>query len=226
MVIYIVTNLINGKKYIGMDSANNPEYLGSGYQIKKAIEKYGRSNFKKDILETCLTLEELREREIYWINKFSAVESPNFYNLLGTKTPSQKGRTRTLETRAKISHTKQEYFRTHAGSNAGRTFPQEVRDKISRSKKGTKLSKETREKLSEVRKGRKCTWGDKIAETKKGTPNSKVWKPVEQYDLQGNLIKTYPGVSVAKTETGINSIYSNLCGDCKTAGGYVWKYAN
>lgn len=39
MVVYLITNLINGKKYIGTDSKNNPKYLGSGDFIKKAIIK-------------------------------------------------------------------------------------------------------------------------------------------------------------------------------------------
>ena len=49
MVIYCTTNLINGKKYIGSDTNNNPYYLGSGVSIIKAIKKYGRNNFKKEI---------------------------------------------------------------------------------------------------------------------------------------------------------------------------------
>lgn len=45
-------NLINGKKYIGLDSHNNPSYLGSGTLILKAIKKYGRGNFIKKTIDT------------------------------------------------------------------------------------------------------------------------------------------------------------------------------
>ena len=59
MVIYKTTNLINGKIYIGQDLENNPNYFGSGLIFKKAILKYGKNNFKKEILEYCFNKQEL-----------------------------------------------------------------------------------------------------------------------------------------------------------------------
>lgn len=67
MIIYKTTNLINNKIYIGKDKKNNSKYLGSGKILKRAIKKYGKENFKKEILETCIDLEHLNEREKYWI---------------------------------------------------------------------------------------------------------------------------------------------------------------
>lgn len=67
MIIYKTTNLINNKIYIGKDKKNNSKYLGSGKILKRAIKKYGQENFKKEILETCIDLEHLNEREKYWI---------------------------------------------------------------------------------------------------------------------------------------------------------------
>jgi hypothetical protein len=81
MIIYEITNLINGKKYIGKDKNNNPNYLGSGKLIIKAIEKYGKTNFQKEILEYCESYEHMCEREIVWIDKFDAICSEQYYNL-------------------------------------------------------------------------------------------------------------------------------------------------
>lgn len=81
MVVYKITNLINGKCYIGKDKHNNPNYLGSGRRINSAIKKYGKENFIKEILEYCNTYDELRDREVYWIKKFNAAVSPDFYNI-------------------------------------------------------------------------------------------------------------------------------------------------
>jgi len=51
--LYITTNLINGKQYVGDHSTNKiyDTYLGSGSGILNAIKKYGKENFKREILE-------------------------------------------------------------------------------------------------------------------------------------------------------------------------------
>jgi group I intron endonuclease len=74
MVVYKTTNLINGKIYVGQDSKNNPEYLGSGTILKRAIKKYGKENFKKEILEECYDKDELDEKEKYWIKELNSIE--------------------------------------------------------------------------------------------------------------------------------------------------------
>ena len=81
MIIYKTTNLVNGKQYIGRDSRNNPNYLGSGTAIKNAILKHGRDNFKKEILEYCKNIDHLIDREEYWLNYYDAGNNPVFYNL-------------------------------------------------------------------------------------------------------------------------------------------------
>ena len=49
--IYLTINLINGKKYIGKHYGElDDSYLGSGTILQKAINKYGKQNFKKEIL--------------------------------------------------------------------------------------------------------------------------------------------------------------------------------
>jgi group I intron endonuclease len=81
MVIYRITNIINGKIYVGKDLYNDPEYTGSGILIQEAIKKYGRSNFKKDILETVEHRDLLNEREKFWIRELNAQDRSIGYNI-------------------------------------------------------------------------------------------------------------------------------------------------
>lgn len=51
-------------------------------------------------------------------------------------------------------------------------------------------------------------------------------KKVSQYDLKGNFIKTFNSITEAKNETNISSISGCCNGKYKTAGGYIWRYAD
>ena len=80
--VYITTNLVNGKQYIGqtITPLNGRWYVGSGTTILKAIKKYGKKNFVRcDLFEGDEEAVDLVES--LYIEKFNAVESPNFYNL-------------------------------------------------------------------------------------------------------------------------------------------------
>jgi hypothetical protein len=50
--VYKTINLVNNKIYVGLHETKNPNdgYLGSGVFLKKAIKKYGKHNFKKEVL--------------------------------------------------------------------------------------------------------------------------------------------------------------------------------
>ncbi len=64
-LVYKITNLINGKFYIGAHRTTNKddEYMGSGVLINRAIEKYGIENFKKEILFECSSIDEMYTKE-------------------------------------------------------------------------------------------------------------------------------------------------------------------
>lgn len=63
--IYKTTNLINNKIYVGVHSSKTltDSYLGSGKILNKAIKKYGKENFKREILFVCDTKEEAYDIE-------------------------------------------------------------------------------------------------------------------------------------------------------------------
>lgn len=78
-LIYKVTNNINGKYYIGAHITKNKQdsYLGSGVALKKAVKKYGKENFSKEILHECISKEEMFELE----EKLVCISDKNSYNM-------------------------------------------------------------------------------------------------------------------------------------------------
>ncbi|MBR5914131.1 MAG: GIY-YIG nuclease family protein [Selenomonadaceae bacterium] len=83
MVIYKITNLINGKIYVGQTNQSLKKrfqnHKSSNSMLGRDIREYGDENFKIETLETCKTLDELDRREILWIAKLNC-KFPNGYN--------------------------------------------------------------------------------------------------------------------------------------------------
>ena len=70
-LVYQLTNLVNDKIYIGchMTKDVNDGYMGSGKRIGYAIKKYGIENFKKEILSSHETPEEMLAEEKRLVNE-------------------------------------------------------------------------------------------------------------------------------------------------------------
>ena len=81
--IYITTNLVNGKKYLGQRKYSKgwESHLGSGVAFKKALKKYGKENFKREIIIEAETAEELNQFEKELSIKYDVVNADNWYNL-------------------------------------------------------------------------------------------------------------------------------------------------
>lgn len=90
MGIYCIENLINHKKYVGLskdcvkrwyDHRTKSEHSTKEDDLRKplymAMRKYGKNNFSFFILEECEE-KELKEKEIYWIDKLNTYH--NGYN--------------------------------------------------------------------------------------------------------------------------------------------------
>jgi hypothetical protein len=81
MQIYKTTNLLNSKIYIGKNITNNNFYIGSGILLNRAIKKYGKENFIKEIIDTAETIEELNEKEKIWIAFYNSQNRDIGYNI-------------------------------------------------------------------------------------------------------------------------------------------------
>ena len=83
MIIYKVTNKVNGKQYIGRtvkkinvrwnEHACNASSDKEKDQsiLHKALRKYGKENFSIEQIDSANSIEELNQKEIYWIEKLN-----------------------------------------------------------------------------------------------------------------------------------------------------------
>ena len=234
MVIYITTNIINGKKYIGKDSNNNYKYLGSGTLLKNDIIKYGKENFKKEILEHCTTDEELMIRESYWINYYNAVLSNEYYNLVDFSAGwnlNKLGEEKYNFIREKLSKSKigikpiikdrDAKNKKIQKSSKGKPKPKGFGDKISKTKQSQniKYSQEHCDKISKAKIGKK----------RPQSFSDKKYKPIIQLDKENNIINTFKSINDAANSNLLfkrSNISCCLTGFSKSAYGFKWVYKN
>jgi len=111
----------------------------------------------------------------------------------------------------------------------GKKRTYEQRKKQSLAKMGKSLTFEHKQNISKSNKGRKITWSHKISKALKNIPKNYPnpnKKPIQQLDLNGTLIKTFPSATDAGkhlNKSG-NSIADCASGRQKTAYGFKWKY--
>jgi hypothetical protein len=136
-ILYKTINLLNYKTYIGIHKTNNLDdgYLGSGFALVKAVEKYGRESFKREILEFCNSYDELLELEKVYVD-LEWVKDKSNYNL---KTGGQSSGILSDESKKKISETlKRRYESGEIDRREGvfrYNITSEIKEKISKTLK-------------------------------------------------------------------------------------------
>lgn len=175
--IYVRTNLVNGKQYVGQTvdfksrerewRCYKAEYAGD--YINNARKKYGIENWSVEILKVCGDEDDLNKLEEYYIKKLNT-RRPFGYNLTDGGY-GNKGHIVTETTKQKISETLKgkyvgekswtygrkltEVQKQHLREiHLGKKLSEEHKKKIGEGNKGKKISEETRKKMSEARKGK------------------------------------------------------------------------
>lgn len=149
--IYLITNKLNGKIYIGKHSTDDLDdgYMGSGILIKKAIKKHGKQNFTKEILCFCDTKDKLNFLEKFYIKKYKAKEIG--YNL----SDGGDGGKISDDVCKRHSIYMKNYYKIHPTWNKGKTnvYSEEAKQKMRDAKLGRHLSEEQKKHQSETLKG-------------------------------------------------------------------------
>lgn len=105
-IVYVTTNKINGRKYLGKRVEVKPSYLGSGVALKLAVNKYGKHNFIRRTLCVVETKEEAARIEKHLSITWNVVDDRLWYNMkIGGEGGGARGGVRSPEHRRKISET-------------------------------------------------------------------------------------------------------------------------
>lgn len=214
--VYVHTNKINGKKYVGQTSIK-PERRwnnGNGYKTQpyfyRAIQKYGWDNFDHEIISSGLTQEEADNFEILLIDKLNTLDNRYGYNTCS------------------------------GGRIGGHPQTEETRKKMSETRTGKKLSDYHRQRISEGKMGEKNPmygvehtdeWKEYM-KNKMQYENNASARSVCQYTKDGTLIKEWSCIKRASDELKIS--YNDILKCCskkeykgvrhRTVGGFVWIY--
>lgn len=204
--IYKITNLLNGKVYIGQTIktpkqrmtehiylANNPQYDRKS-KLHAAMRKYGCDNFAIEVVQAC-SVNQLDELEIYWIEKYDSYSS-GYNNTLG----GSGGLKRTTEEFVDLWE-------------AGMTVSAIARH--AKADRGTVACHLRSIGItSEDIEARKNSYMKSISQV-----------PVYQYDLDGNFIAEYNSIETASMQTGVSvgSIRGVIGNQHPSAGRFQWK---
>lgn len=128
--IYQTTNLINNKIYIGLHTTENlnDSYLGSGIFLKKAIQKYGRENFKKEILFVFDNKKDMITKEKELVTETFVVRKDTYNMSKGGYGLSTLSETKRLETIEKIRKTNLERDSTESSRQRIETLLKQDKD--------------------------------------------------------------------------------------------------
>lgn len=204
MLIYKVTNEINGKIYIGQTCRTLSERMEEHKRHNKtavdlAIQKYGIENFRVEQIDSASSIEELNEKEIYWIEYYNCL-IPNGYNMCngGSNTNGYHHRE---DSKKKMSVKKSMMY-----VGEGNPFYNK------------KHSEKSKMRMSEKRKGLAHLTDEQIMNLRKS-----------HYTVNVRNIETgmiFSSIKEAATYYGLKETHiTRVCkGKRKTTGGYHWCY--
>lgn len=253
--IYKITNIQTNKCYIGITTKKDPidRWKSHKYSIRygngcpllmNAFKKYGEEAFQFEILLNCVN-EKLYDYEKEYI-KIHNTLSPNGYNLheggefggnfLGRKHSDDTKQVLRLKSREynnredvkeKARKRAIEFNKTHNISSLMKQS--EKWQKYVKEKKIGSMSTEIKMKISNSLKNYYKNNDISYNRLKHSEIMTKInGKKVNQYSKDNEFISSFDSIVLAanNTDIGRRNIQANLSNRSKTAGGFVWKYAD
>lgn len=240
MLIYTITNTINGKMYVGqttrtvearMRDHKNAAMRGEDYPLYRDIRKYGWEAFSVQVIAYAETKEILDDLEEYYIKKFNTIETGYNQALGGSRNVMESevvanhhdAVMRTDEVRKKISNSMKLSYQARGGVSAEhRANLSKARMEFLRSERGIAATKKFRETF-------------KLSESHKAALIGSLMKKVVCFDESGALIQEFDSVKEAAQwwiDRGCTAkTVKSVCGKIKRSNdlkkaidGYRWEY--
>lgn len=227
--IYQITNLVNGKRYIGlsnnikrrfMEHKTPKNFCSKNNVLYKSIRKYGLSNFYFEVLEEVENIESLPQREVFWIDKLKPEYNMNdggLGNCGFTVSKETKSKLKSIGKSQWLSKSSEEKNFIISNNLKGPRNKHEVlpetRAKLALANIGKKQSEETKRKRSESMK---------IATIGNKNGNKKV------IAIKNGIETIYSSVIEASKSTGVCTwgIRQVTHNKALTSKGYEFKFIN
>jgi group I intron endonuclease len=187
--IYIATNLINGKQYVGQTvrlfkkrKQEHLEFLrpSDNKLLRRSLQKYGRENFKW--IHFDWPVDDLDFPEVFWIATLKT-QTPNGFNI---ESGGNKNKRMHVSTKLKIGK-----------ANSNKHPSEEAKNKNAEAHMGKKHTKETKIKMSNMRKGNKHPlWG------KHPTEETKIKMSISH---KGKHPTEETRIKMSKAQQGVNN---------------------
>ena len=210
----------NGKRYIGITCCEPSRRWQNGYGYRtqqyvwRAIKRYGWDRIQHIVLKENITAEEAGRLEALYINLYQSNDKRYGYNI---SEGGQVGYHLTDEHKAKIG-------KANSGKNNGmygHQYTEEDKQRLANYWLGRKHTAESKKKMSDYAKAHPEIKSHKL-------DSHPMARAIVQFDINGNYIKRYGTASEASEAVGAQRSGICMCakGKQKTAGGYIWKYAD
>ena len=204
MIIYKMTNNINGKVYIGqtireLDERTKEHIRHNKIIIDKAIQKYGIENFTVEQIDLAESIDELNQKEMYWIKLYDCITPKGYNQCYGGN--NTYGYHHKEEAKRKMSIKKSQLYVGESNPFYNKTHSEESRKKMSEVRKGLKHL--TKEQIKRLRESHHTV---KVMNVDTG----EIFNSIKEAGLKYNIEPTH---------------ITRVCkGKRKTSGGYRWEY--
>lgn len=226
--IYLITNITNGKKYVGCSNNINRRFMehkspkniaNKPNILYRAFRKYSIDNFTFQIIEFVNDVKDLPIREKFWINKLNPEYNMNDGGLGNAGLKLNSDTIELLKLSGKLQwmslsddEKNSIIVNNLTGPKKGHIVSNETREKLRNANLGKKISDKTKQKIS-------------ISNQISMIGNKNGNKIVCNY-YNGKMINSFFSIIEAANFYNIHpsNITSVLKGRQKTAAGFKWEY--